>query len=297
MLNARSFSELPGGREGFDRAHAEIASVANAAQQRLSDDLDAIGPPGSTRWDPIKGEVELRGRVFRAEQLGSFDGASWLWSWANDHLNIPPEKTTMARRLREKGGVFAEPMIAADETLPYMMGDFAIAYCGVEAYWIANQSQVYVFEPGQLVVPRLRRLALCFVSKTVTLDALRVHLGELALQPAGDGVLEAERHGFTVRITRVEKLKDVMREAALAMPEAKQYGSVLVVETGLDPSYAGTRYGTAMGMWAPQAVGDLGPVVSGPLIAAEALLACERLNALPGSLLWDLVLRCDYPKA
>lgn len=297
MPTARSFAELPGGREAFDRAHAEIRPVAEAAQQRLADALDAIGAAGQWGWDPIKGELALRGRVFRAEPLGSFDGATWLWSWANDYLAIPQEKTTMARRLRAKGGVFAEPMIAAsDETLPYMMGDFAVAYCGAEAYWVANGSQVCVFEPGQLVAPRLRRLASCFVSKALTLDAVRAHLDELGLWPAGDGVLEVERDGFVVRITRLERLGDVLREATLAAAAAKRYGSVLVVETSLDPSYVGTRYGVAMGTWAPQAVGDVGPVVNGPMVAAEALLCCERLNALPGALVWDLVLGCAYPK-
>ena len=74
LPDARGFSEIAGGRDAFDRAHAQIAAAASVAQSRLSAALDRIGPPGVARWDPVKGEVELRGRTFRAQMIGSFDG-------------------------------------------------------------------------------------------------------------------------------------------------------------------------------------------------------------------------------
>lgn len=142
----------------------------------------------------------------------------------------------------------------------------------------------------------LRRLALCFLSQAVTLEAMRAHLGELVLHPVSNDVLEVTRDGFAVRITRFVKLSDVIREAEFAEPKAKRYGSALVVETGLGPSYKGIQYGTAMGGWLPISFGNLGPMVHGPFVAAEALAACEQLNALSESLVWDLVLGRAYPK-
>jgi hypothetical protein len=300
MPDARPFSSLPGGREAFDEAHARIAAAAAAAQERLSMALDAIGPPGAARWDPIAGEIELRGKVLRAEQLGSFDGSSWLWSWANPHLEIPEAKTTVARRLRDSKAVaaFAEPMIqAADERLPYMMGDFAIASSGVDGYWLADHSQVYVIKPGQLVIPTSRRLALCFLSRSLTLDHLRKALGGLPFRPASGSTLELSRGGLTVRLKRCDALKDVLREATQAGPveaAAKLRSCVVVVETAMEPSYAGPRYGPFMGTWAPVQVQDLGPDVRGPQIGDEAVQACEALARLPGALVFDLVLRLPY---
>lgn len=40
----------------------------------------------------------------------------------------------------------------------------------------------------------------------------------------------------------------------------------------------------------------LGVSVSGPTIGGDVLEVCERLNALPDTLVFDLVLRTAYPK-
>jgi hypothetical protein len=156
-------SALPGGREAFDAAHAEVAVLAQVLQQRFAAALDRIGPPGAASWDPHAAQIALRKRTFSAQQLGSFDGESWLWSWANPHLALPEDKTTVARALRDRAAELRIPalsesmLLAADEQLPYMLGDLAIGHGLGEAYYLANQSQVYVVAPGQL--PRGKRPA------------------------------------------------------------------------------------------------------------------------------------------
>ncbi len=156
---ALSFTEIPGGREAVDRAYAETAIVSALGQARLSAALDRIGPPGQMRWNPAAGELVMRGKLFAAEQLGSFDGETWLWSWANPYLEIPEAKTTIARSLRDRASTLgvaalAVPMIAAaDERIPYLFGAIGLGHSDAEAYYIANQSQVYLFAPGQLGPP------------------------------------------------------------------------------------------------------------------------------------------------
>ena len=113
----RSFSEIPGRREAFDRSHAEIGVLASVGQARFSATLDRIGPPGAARWDPIAGEVELRGRTFRAEQLGSFDGRSWLWSWANPHLEIPAREKILIRTVHRDIWI-RPPIMVSDPSVP-----------------------------------------------------------------------------------------------------------------------------------------------------------------------------------
>ena len=138
---------IDGGLEAFERAFAERALVAALKQRRFGAHLDSLGAPGGAAWDPIQGYVTLRGTHFAAEQLGSFDGRGWLWSWANHHLQIPDDKTTVARALRDQVGLpaFRESMIAAaDERLPYLMAGFALAHSDRSGYFIANRSQVYV---------------------------------------------------------------------------------------------------------------------------------------------------------
>jgi len=152
------FDDIAGGREAFDAACAELSIAAALGQNWLAEALDRIGPPGQARWDPIVGQIELRERTFEAQQLGSFDGQSWLWSWANPHLEIPEEQTTVARALRDRAKdipALAVPSIAtADEGFKYIVGGIAVALGLGDAYWIANQSQVYLLAPGQLGRPK-----------------------------------------------------------------------------------------------------------------------------------------------
>ena len=96
-MDAVSWSEIDGGRELVDALYDEVEPVVAQMQARFSSVLDALGPPGMVHWDPIGGTVVLRGHTFQAQQLGSFDGTSWPWSWANTHLDIPDELTAYAR--------------------------------------------------------------------------------------------------------------------------------------------------------------------------------------------------------
>ncbi|MEM9074673.1 MAG: DUF6882 domain-containing protein [Myxococcota bacterium] len=145
------WSAIDGGYEAFEAEYCKGALLAAVKQNRFADHLEALGPPGMARWDPFLGEVDLRGHTFRAEQIGSFDGHSWLWAWANTYLNIPDERTTIARALRDLGPALQTPSIASsDERLPYMIGALALAHTNVEGYYIANSSQVYAILSGQI---------------------------------------------------------------------------------------------------------------------------------------------------
>jgi hypothetical protein len=377
------FSNIEGGRAAFDRAYAELAVVAALGQARFSATLDRIGPPGQARWDPIAGEIELRGRTFEAQQLGSYDGNSWLWSWANPYLSIPEDKTAVARALRDRAaevGIAAlgVPAIAVrDESVKYMLGGIAIAHGCCEAYYIANESQVYLLAPGQLDRPKdppiarlraaidavdtagvpcdltralpfaaraleiecaqearrlivrardsrdelevhltsdghaLRTVALCFVGKQVTLADVFGHLrkkrglAELPFKQTDDAI-ELEGAGYAVRITRTDRLRDVMREAnrlSSGQDEAKRRGAVLIIDAVHTPRYLGSPLGIATvafagKSWAP--IGALsgleGGPPTGPQISNEALHVCERLNQLDNAFLYDLLLGMPYPR-
>jgi hypothetical protein len=314
--------------------------------------------------------------------VGSFDGESWLWSWANPFLRIPTQKTTVSRALRdsaEKLGVpaLAVPMIAArDERLPYMMGNFVVAHGFAEAYYLANRSQVYAIAAGQLEADRLgpidevrralascsvgdlscdlrraipfaaqrlgldlareeralvlrsrdprdelrisltrdglalRKLATCFVPARMSLGAVLDHLQQdealrqLGFDRLGDSALEAEGRGFSIRITRTDRLREVMREASLlrrGADRAKRCTTAFVIETALSAGYDGAAYGSfepvsglAAGLWAPVSIEALTGVHLHPVIASEALAACERLDALDGAVVYDFVLQALY---
>ncbi len=139
---------------GLDAAYAEVSVFGAVHQNRFAARLQALGPPGAARWDPGLGEVELRGHTFRAEQLGSYDGRSWMWSWANPHLALPDDKTVMARSLRDSTldvpARLEQEIFVQDERLPFMVASLAIGHCGAEGYYIASQSQVYGIAPGQV---------------------------------------------------------------------------------------------------------------------------------------------------
>ena len=373
----KPFSAISGGRAAFDLAYAELSVAAALGQARFSATLDRLGQPGQARWDPVAGEIELRGRTFEAQQLGSFDGNSWLWSWANPYLKIPEDKTAFARVLRDRAkelGIAAlgVPAIAArDERVPYMFGGLAIAYGAGEAYYLANQSQVYMLAPGQLDRPKdppiarlraaidatlvagvpcdlaravpyaarelelacereerrivvrdgrdelvvnvtnghaLHAVALCFVAKGVTTSDVFAHLrkkrgvAELPFEQDGDSI-DLAGDGYALRITRSDRLRDVMREAnRTGQDVAKRYGAVLVVEAMHTPAYQGVPHAIAGSSfsraWAPAATlaGPSGEAPAGPMISSEALHVCERLNQLDGVLVYDVLMRMPYPR-
>lgn len=160
-MQASSWKEIEGGRDAFDRAYTQAALLAAVKESAFQDHLDELGPPGPTRWDPMAAEVEQRGHTFQAELVGSFDGSSWLWSWANPYLSLGADCTTLARRLRDTigpaqdGGALRTPMIeTSDRALPWMMGAMALAHAGSDGLYIANSSQVYAIRSGQVPLVR-----------------------------------------------------------------------------------------------------------------------------------------------
>ena len=357
-LTAARWDQIAGGRAAFDAAYARIALASAVKQNRWGAHLDSLGPPGQARWDPGLCEVELRGTVFHAEQIGSFDGETWLWSWANEHLALAEANTRRARSLRDTKRdivAFATPMIqAADERLPYMMGALTLAYTDAEGYYIANQSQVYAILPGQVPQKRvaigdvrlaldqlksvampsdfatslatagrsfgftvteddraitvgdgkdqivldrasshLHRLAVCFLPKRQTLADVVKLLADDRNVPtlAPDG--SARGKGWEVKITVEDKLKPVMREAK-ALPrmidEARKCATVVIVETASEPGFL-DGVAPYMGAWAP--TGMLRDPVG--VVAMPAIHLVERLNRVPGALVYDTMLRSFYP--
>ncbi|MBO6940432.1 MAG: hypothetical protein JJ863_35990 [Deltaproteobacteria bacterium] len=199
------FHAIDGGLDAFERAFAERALVGALKQRRFGAHLDRIGPPGDAAWDPIQGYVRLRGANFAAEQVGSFDGRSWLWSWANDHLRIPDDKTTVARKLRDEVGLpaFRSSMIAAaDERLPYMMAGFALAHSDRCGYFIANRSQVYVMAPLPELAGPVTLAELAETSRALRAEPVMPYDAARALRFAAETFgLEHEANDEHVRVT------------------------------------------------------------------------------------------------
>jgi hypothetical protein len=154
----------------------------------------------------------------------------------------------------------------------------------------------------------LQTVALCFVSKQVTIGDVFAHLrgkrgvAELPLEQVGDAI-GVTGEGYAMRITRTDRLREVMREANRSgLDEAKTYGAVLVVDAMHTPAYGGAVCAIAGAgfsrAWAPTAalVGPDGQGPSGPTVSITALHVCERLNELDGALVYDLLLRMPYPR-
>lgn len=132
--------------------------AATLRQNRLDDTLNAIGPPGQWHCDPHAGTLNLRGRTFAAEMLGSFDGKAWLWAWANPFLRIPDEKTRISRGAREADerigtAVLATPFVALGELGPHDIAPLVTGFGLADAYYVCRfpgSEIVYALVPGQL---------------------------------------------------------------------------------------------------------------------------------------------------
>jgi hypothetical protein len=300
------WNRIVGGRAAFERSYGLIAQEAARRQMRLTAALDAFGPPGEAEWDPMIGEIQLRGQLFRAQQLGSYDGESWLWSWANLGLLIPEEHTSCARAARDsavKLGVhaFSAPgVIESDERIAPLMGGLACAHGFGEAFWISNDYQVFVFMPGQLDLSAQVRLATIYCAEKRTMRELLVHLRgvrELAQVPfeliEREDVMCVRGAGFEIRIRRIEKLKDVIKESKSMPPgegAPRATAMVITVESELSQGYADTGFGTLAGRWVPT------KMASRAEIPWQALAIVERLNQLTDVGLYDSYLRVWYPR-
>ena len=307
-----AWAQIDGGRDALLDAFAAIEDQAIAMQGRFSAALDLLGPPGVAAWDPVAGTIELRGHTFRAQQLGSFDGASWLWSWANRHLEIPEAKTVLARGLRDAAERLAVPalrmaMIADDdEELADLLGGVAIAHGFGEAFFYANQSQIYLIEPGQLDEierrpPVTRRFATVFSHARRSLADVLAHLrgdrqlAALAWTQVDDDHATVAGTGYALTLARCDRLRDVLAEIK-ALPHgqdtARGAATVFTLEGTLDRSYAETSFASTYGAWAPaDFVGTAG------VVPWQAISICERFNKLDRLALYDALLNTFYPRS
>jgi hypothetical protein len=296
---------IAGGRTAFQDAVGRVAADAARRQQHLDQVLDAIGPPGATAWDPVNATVTLRGHSFRAQQLGSYDGKSWLWSWANAALDIPAEHTSLARGARDALGpneipAFLVPMIEDDdERLPAMMGRLACAHGFGEAYWIGNWSQVFVFLPGELDVattgPRSEQLAVCLFPRPRTLDSIVEFLcGDPLLAKIGrptvvDDIASYSGPGYEVRVvwaSLAEALDATLLGTSATQPWSA--GCAFIVEFEINSAeYTEQVYGTLR-------QDQLGVNMAHP-IPWQALAVCERVLLLPNADVFDLRGGAFYP--
>jgi hypothetical protein len=140
-------------------AARSLATVAATLRQnRLDDVLATLGPAGQWHCDPHAGTLRLRGKVFAAEMLGSFDGQAWLWAWANPFLRIPDDKTRISRRAREADdrigtSVVATPFIALGELGPQHIAPLVTGFGFADAYYVCRfptSDAVYGLVSGQL---------------------------------------------------------------------------------------------------------------------------------------------------
>lgn len=305
------WTSLAGGRAAFEAAYAEIADLADQRQHRLAAALDELGPPGMAAWDPFQGFVELRGRRFDAQMLGSFDGRTWLWSWANPHLQIPAPLTAYARGLRDLAPRVSPALAAAmiaddDEGLPAMFGALAIAHGFGEAFYCANESQIYLLAPAQLDAllvaagARLTRYATCFSRTRRTLAEVVAHLrghadlSRLDLRQVDDDLATIEGPGYRLAIRRVDRLRRVLEEVqALGREREQARGSatVFIVEGSVDVRvYAEPTYAASFGLWAPTGLSG-----ARGRIPWQALAVAERLARLDRALVHDSLLGGLYP--
>jgi hypothetical protein len=152
----------------------------------------------------------------------------------------------------------------------------------------------------------LRTLGLCFVSKSVTIDDVATHLrqtrdmSELKFTKVDATTLELDQHGCVIRVTRSDRLRDVMSAAKRTGTEdAKKFGAVLAVATATTPEFHGPTCAIGAGrMWIPTSM-VAGEVV-GPVYPFAAIATCERLNAtgaIKDSFVFDCALGTPYPRS
>ena len=144
---------------------------------------DLLGPH---RWNFDMGAGTLdfgEGRVCRAEIIGSESRASgtFLWAWANEQSNIPPELTKSVEELRtfgERRGIeeLRTPMLSVDgkEITGHKLAMIASGLCNGEAYYAGN------YEGGTAYF-LLGNTPLANIATTGTLRMIRV-IEEVILQ-------------------------------------------------------------------------------------------------------------------
>lgn len=142
--------DIPGERVDFDAEHAVYELLAVLRSARLFQ-VPKTGAP--TRWYPGEAWLEYQGRRFEAELIGSSDGQTWLWSWANPHLDFPDEALSIARKMKEaapKLPALGVPHIG-DSRLGHAMGQLAVGLGFADGYYAGNDGEyIFAIRRGQL---------------------------------------------------------------------------------------------------------------------------------------------------
>lgn len=309
------WSEIPGGQEQLEEQVDLIADEAEKLQARFQQALDILGEPGDLEWDPNRGFITMRGHTFKAQQLGSYDGETWLWSWANTHLNIPEELTSFARSLRDLAPQISQALAAPmledeDEVIPEQFAALAIANGFGEAFYFPNRAQIYLIVPGQIEPilanappPKKTRFATVFSHTRRSLADIVTHLrgdknlAKLDLVQVDDDHATLTGTGYSIAITRKDKLRDVLAEVKTLSTSdqatARGAATAFVVEGTTDLQvYDETTYTAMMGGWAPA-----DHFAGRHRIPWQALSVCERFNKLERVVVHDTLLGYFYPRS
>ncbi len=153
--NTVSLNEL-GGIEQWLCDTSPHLLAADVKQRSFSRFLDTLGAPGPIAFDPFKGELMMRNTTFHAEFLGSMGRSDWLWAHHNMFLNLPESRTEIVRKLcHQWSSPFAEAVcIDFGETqrllIQHKVAATALSMGLGDAYYVANDSQVYIVKSGQI---------------------------------------------------------------------------------------------------------------------------------------------------
>jgi hypothetical protein len=100
----------------LDLYHKHVAAIFDR-QLRFNDFLQANGDGGDWGYDVPSGVLTFGDTLqFDAPLLGSFaeNNASWLWAWANRHIERPDSNRSLADRVRALAG----PVFTAEHSVP-----------------------------------------------------------------------------------------------------------------------------------------------------------------------------------
>lgn len=135
----------------LDLYHRHVAAAFDR-QMRLSDYLEANGGGEGWGYDVPSASLTFGKAVrFEAQLLGSFavGNTTWLWAWANRHLQLPPANATLANAVRGLEKVHGLPLFSCDEAIhceevlpeelidgaAHVLGVFVAGDLGYDAYY------------------------------------------------------------------------------------------------------------------------------------------------------------------
>jgi hypothetical protein len=153
----------------LDLYHRHVGPVFDR-QRRLADFLDENGEGGGWGYDVASTALAFGKAIsFEAHLLGSFaeGNRTWLWAWANRHLNLPAANRALAEAVRRLASgpelqVFAaDGPVGCDDLLPEELADEAAHAFGVIVTGALEHDAYYTlpYEGGRgVAVIRDRRL-------------------------------------------------------------------------------------------------------------------------------------------